>query len=126
MREESRSLSDGHVCSFGFAVALDPASDSVFVVPIESDEFRYPRDGKLIVYRSQDGGESWQALSNGFPDCCYANVLRGAMALDGLDPCGVYFGTTGGSVFVSSDRGESWTRPVADLPKILCVEAFAE
>jgi hypothetical protein len=119
-------LSDGHVCSFGFAVGMDPPSGSVFILPLESDNFRFTRNAKLTVYRSQDRGASWQPLSRGLPDSCYANVLRGAMSLDALDPCGVYFGTTSGSVYASPDRGESWSRLASDLPKILCVEAFPE
>ena len=76
------------------------------------------------VYRSRDGGSSWQGFTEGLPDDCYANVLRGALAVDGRDPCGVYFGTTSGSVYGSRDRGESWSRLAVDLPKVLSVAAF--
>ena len=119
-------LGDEHRCTFGFAVDLDPASNAVFVLPLENDSLRFPHDGRLAVYRSRDGGESWLALSQGLPSQCWANVLRGAMSLDKLAPCGVYFGTTGGSVFGSADGGDSWSQLVADLPKILCVEAFED
>lgn len=119
-------LGDGHVCSFGFASGMDPASQSVFIVPLESDNFRFPHDAKLTVYRTRNAGESWQALRQGLPDSCYANILRGALSLDGLDPCGVYFGTTSGSLYASPDLGETWSRLAADLPRILCVEAFSE
>jgi photosystem II stability/assembly factor-like uncharacterized protein len=120
------TLADEHECSFGFASGMDPASGQAFIVPIEGDSFRFPHGGELTVARTADGGASWQPMRNGLPDGCYANVLRGAMALDGHDPCGVYFGTTAGSVYGSPDRGESWSRLAADLPKILCVEAFRE
>jgi photosystem II stability/assembly factor-like uncharacterized protein len=119
-------LSDGHRCCFGFASAMDPLSQSIFIVPLESDGFRYPHDAKLSVYRTRNAGANWQALRNGLPDDCYANVLRGAMTLDGLDPCGVYFGTTSGSLYASADAGESWKRLASDLPKILCVESFTD
>ena len=98
----------------------------MFALPLESDSLRFPHGSQLCVYRTQDGGESWQGLSQGLPSGCYANVLRGAMSLDAQDPCGVYFGTTSGSVYASADRGDSWDRLALDLPKILCVEAFDE
>jgi photosystem II stability/assembly factor-like uncharacterized protein len=105
---------------------MDPASQSVFIVPLESDNFRFPHDAKLTVYRTRNAGESWQALRQGLPDSCYANILRGALSLDEFDPCGVYFGTTSGSLYASTDLGETWSRLAADLPRILCVEAFSE
>jgi hypothetical protein len=117
-------LGDDHICTFGFPVAMDPASQSVFVVPMEGDSFRFPHDGRLTVYRTRNGGDSWQGFSSGLPEDCYTNVLRQALALDQCDPCGVYFGTTSGSVYGSSDRGESWSRLALDLPKVLSVEAF--
>ena len=85
-----------------------------------------PPDGKLRVYRSRTGGDEWEALTNGLPQSdCYVNVLRDAMALDTLDPCGVYFGTTGGQVYASSDSGDNWTPIVRDLPAVLSVEVQA-
>jgi photosystem II stability/assembly factor-like uncharacterized protein len=117
-------LSDEHECSFGFAVGFDPRSGAAFLVPMEGDSFRYPRDGRLAVYRSEDRGESWQAFDEGLPRDCYANVLRGAMAVDGGDPCGVFFGTTSGGVYGSENGGESWLRLASELPRVLCVEAF--
>jgi photosystem II stability/assembly factor-like uncharacterized protein len=119
-------LGDDHVCSFGFPIAMDPASQSVFVVPMEGDSFRFPHDGRLTVYRTRDGGDSWQGFSSGLPEDCYTNVLRQALALDGRDPCGVYFGTTSGSVYSSADCGETWSRIAVDLPKVLSVEAFGD
>ena len=95
----------------------------MFVVPIKSDSEHYPPDGKLRVYRSKSGGNDWEALASGLPQKdCYVNVLRDAMAVDQLDPCGVYFGTTGGQVYVSSDSGDSWTAIVRDLPPVVSVE----
>lgn len=117
-------LSDDHRCTFGFPIAMDPASQSVFVVPMESDSFRFPHDGRLGVYRSRDGGSSWSGHASGLPEDCYSNVLRQSLALDQRDPCGVYFGTTGGSVYGSADCGETWERLAVDLPKVLSVEAF--
>jgi photosystem II stability/assembly factor-like uncharacterized protein len=117
-------LSDGLRCSFGFASAMDPASDSVYLVPIEGDNFRFPHGGELRVYRSRDGGDQWEPLSNGLPDGTYGNILRGAMAVDRLDPCGVYFGTTAGAVYASPDGGDSWGQIPCTLPKVMCVEAF--
>jgi hypothetical protein len=117
-------LSDEHRCTFGFAVQMDPKSGNVYTLPIESDGFRFPHDGKLSVYRTSNGGDQWEALREGLPDDCYSNVLRGAMSLDALDPCGVYFGTTSGSVYASSDRGESWRLLLSNLPKVLSVDAF--
>ena len=109
---------------FGFTIdvhAHDP--DTVYVVPITSDEKHYPPDGRLRVYRSRTGGDQWEPLTLGLPQShCYVNVLRDAMAVDSLDPCGVYFGTTGGQVYVSSDEGDTWMPIVNDLPRVLSVE----
>ena len=109
---------------FGFAIdvhAHEP--DTVYVVPIKSDSEHYPPDGKLRVYRSRKGGDEWEALTNGLPQSnCYVNVLRDAMAVDQLDQCGVYFGTTGGQVYASSDAGDTWEPIVRDLPAVLSVE----
>jgi photosystem II stability/assembly factor-like uncharacterized protein len=77
----------------------------------------------LRVYRSRSGGNEWEALTNGLPqENCYVNVLRSAMAVDTLDSCGIYFGTTGGQVYVSPDAGDTWTTIVHDLPAVLSVE----
>ena len=105
---------------------MDPVSRSVFGVPMEGDSFRFPHDGRLTVYRTQDGGESWQGFSSGLAEDCSTNVLRQALALDERDPCGVYFGTTSGSVYGSVDRGETWSRLAVDLPKVLSVEVFGD
>ena len=109
---------------FGFPIdvhAHEP--ETVYVVPILSDSTHYPPDGKLRVYRSKTGGNEWEALTKGLPQKdCYVNVLRDAMAVDSLDECGIYFGTTGGQVYCSPDGGDSWEAIVRDLPAVLSVE----
>ena len=109
---------------FGFAIdvhAHEP--ETVYVIPIKSDSEHYVPDGKLRVFRSRSGGNEWEPLANGLPQRdCYVNVLRDAMAVDTLDSCGVYFGTTGGQVYVSADAGDSWLAIVRDLPSVLSVE----
>jgi len=110
---------------FGFPIdvhAHEP--ETVFVFPIKSDSEHFPPEGKLRVYRSRTGGNEWEPLSKGLPQRdCYVNVLRDAMSVDSLQPCGVYFGTTGGQVYGSADAGDSWTPIVRDLPAVLSVEA---
>jgi photosystem II stability/assembly factor-like uncharacterized protein len=109
---------------FGFVIdvhAHEP--DTVYVVPIKSDSEHYPPEGKLRVYRSRTGGDEWEPLTKGLPQSdCYVNILRDAMAVDSLEPCGVYFGTTGGQVYGSADSGDTWTAIVRDLPPVLSVE----
>ncbi len=109
---------------FGFPIdvhAHEP--ETIYVVPIKSDSEHFPPDGKLRVYRSRTGGNEWEALTNGLPQRdCYVNVLRDAMAVDSLDPCGLYVGTTGGQVYGSADGGERWEPIVRDLPAVLSVE----
>ena len=109
---------------FGFVIdvhAHEP--DTIYVVPIKSDQEHYPLDGKLRVYRSRSGGNEWEELSRGLPEKnCYVNVLRDAMAVDSLDSCGVYFWTTGGQVYVSADSGDSWMPIVRDLPPVVSIE----
>jgi len=109
---------------FGFVVdvhAHEP--ETIYVVPIKSDSEHFPIDGKLQVYRSRTGGNEWEPLTKGLPQSdCYVNVLRDAMAVDSLDSCGVYFGTTGGQVYVSPDAGDNWSPIVRDLPAVLSVE----
>ena len=109
---------------FGFPIdvhAHEP--ETIYVVPIKSDSEHYPPEGKLRVYRSKSGGNEWEALTKGLPQSdCYVNVLRDAMAVDSLDKCGVYFGTTGGQVYGSANSGDSWTPIVRDLPAVFSVE----
>src|SRR6201981_1601106 len=109
---------------FGFVIdvhAHEP--ETIYVVPIKSDGEHYVHEGKLRVFRSKTGGNEWEALTKGLPQKdCYVNVLRDAMAVDSLDKCGVYFGTTGGQVYVSANSGNSWKAIVHDLPAVLSVE----
>jgi photosystem II stability/assembly factor-like uncharacterized protein len=109
---------------FGFPIDIHAHEpDTIYVVPIKSDSEHFPPEGKLRVYRSRTGGNEWEALTNGLPQSnCYVNVLREAMAVDTLDSCGVYFGTTGGQVYGSADAGDTWAPIVRDLPAVLSVE----
>jgi len=109
---------------FGFVIDVHSHEpETIYVVPIKSDGEHYPPEGKLRVYRSRSGGNEWEALTNGLPQSnCYVNVLRDAMAVDSLDSCGVYFGTTGGQVYASADAGDTWNPIARDLPAVLSVE----
>jgi len=122
--ESWREVSDNLPTDFGFVIdvhAHEP--DTIYVVPIKSDSEHYPLDGQLRVYRSRTGGGEWEALTKGLPQRdCYVNVLRDAMAVDSLDQCGIYFGTTGGQVYGSADGGDTWNAIVRDLPPVLSVE----
>jgi photosystem II stability/assembly factor-like uncharacterized protein len=110
---------------FGFVIdvhAHEP--ETIYVVPNKRDSEHFPADGQLRVWRSRTGGNDWEALTNGLPqENCYVNVLRDAMAVDTLESCGVYFGTTGGQVYASADAGDTWSAIVRDLPPVLSVEA---
>jgi photosystem II stability/assembly factor-like uncharacterized protein len=117
-------VGEGLPSDFGFPIdvhAHEP--ETVYVVPITSDSVHVPPDGRLRVYRSRTGGGDWEPLTEGLPqEHCYVNVLRDAMAVDRLEDCGVYFGTTGGQVYCSPDGGDSWATIVRDLPAVLSVE----
>ncbi len=119
-----REISGNLPTDFGFAIdvhAHEP--ETLYVVPIKSDSEHFPVDGQLRVYRSRSGGDEWEPLTKGLPQSnCYVNVLRDAMAVDSLDSCGVYFGTTGGQVYASNDSGNNWQAIVHDLPAVLSVE----
>jgi photosystem II stability/assembly factor-like uncharacterized protein len=115
-------LSDGHRCSFGFASAMDRKANRVFVVPLEGDNFRFPREGRLAVYYCDDGTH-WKQSTRGLPENCFTAVLRGSMAAD--QQGGVYFGTASGTVYGSDDCGESWREIATGLPRIMSVEAYA-
>jgi hypothetical protein len=109
---------------FGFAIdvhAHEP--ETIYVLPIKSDSEHFVPEGRLRVYRSRSGGNEWEALCTGLPQSnVYLNVLRDAMSVDQLDPCGVYFGTSGGQVYASADAGDNWSPIVRDLPAVLSVE----
>jgi len=109
---------------FGFAIDVHTHEpETIYVVPIKSDSEHFPPDGKLRVFRSRSGGNEWEPLTKGLPQSnCYVNVLRDAMAVDSLDSCGIYFGTTGGQVYVSPDAGDTWMPIVENLPPVLSVE----
>ena len=119
-----REVSGNLPTDFGFVIdvhAHEP--ETIYVVPIKSDSEHYVHEGKMRVYRSRTGGNEWEALTKGLPQKdCYVNVLRDAMAVDSLDKCGVYFGTSGGQVYASADAGETWNAIVRDLPGVLSVE----
>ena len=109
---------------FGFVTAVHAHEpETVYVIPIKSDSEHYPPDDRLRVYRSRTGGNEWEPLTKGLPQRnCYVNVLREALAVDSLDSCGIYFGTTDGEIFVSANGGDAWTAAVRDLPPVLSVE----
>lgn len=118
---------NGLSSGFGFPVVIDRGGRAIFAAPQESDERRVPVGGALQVFRSTDGGDSWRPASQGLPGAhAYGTVLRGAMAMDALDPPGVYFGTTAGTVHASRDLGESWTNLPVALPRVLHLSAWAE
>jgi len=122
--ESWREISGNLPSDFGFVIdvhAHEP--ETAYVIPIKSDSQHFPPEAKLRVYRSRTGGNEWEALTNGLPQRdCYVNVLRDAMSVDKLDPCGVYFGTTGGQVYASANAGDSWEPIVRDLPRVMSVE----
>jgi photosystem II stability/assembly factor-like uncharacterized protein len=122
--ESWQEVSGNLPSDFGFVIdvhAHEP--ETIYVVPIKSDSEHFPPDGKLRVYRSRSGGNEWEELNKGLPEKdCYVNVLRDAMAVDSLESCGVYFGTTGGQVYCSADGGDNWAPIVHDLPAVLSVE----
>jgi photosystem II stability/assembly factor-like uncharacterized protein len=119
-----REISGNLPSDFGFPIEVHAHEpETVYVVPIKSDSEHYPPEGKLRVYRSRVGGNDWEPLTAGLPqENCYVNVLRDAMSADRLDSCGIYFGTTGGQVYVSPDGGDNWRAIVRDLPPVVSVE----
>lgn len=123
--ESWHEISGNLPSDFGFPIAVHAHEpETVYVVPITSDSHHFPPEGKLRVYRTRSGGNEWEALTTGLPQSnCYVNVLRNALAVDTLESCGVYFGTTGGQVYGSADSGDTWMPIVHDLPPVLSVEA---
>lgn len=122
--DQWHEVSDNLPSDFGFPIVVHAHEpETIYVVPITSDYYHYPPDGKLRVYRSRTGGNDWEALTEGLPqENCYVNILRDAMSTDTLQNCGIYFGTTGGQVYASNNDGDSWQAIVHDLPKVLSVE----
>jgi photosystem II stability/assembly factor-like uncharacterized protein len=119
-----REVSGNLPSDFGFPIDVHAHEPQwIYVVPIKSDSEHYPPEGKLRVYRSKTGGGEWEALTKGLPqENCYVNILRDAMAVDQLEDCGIYFGTTGGQVYCSPNGGDSWAPIARDLPAVLSVE----
>ncbi len=119
-----REISGDLPTDFGFPIAVHAHEpETIYVVPIKSDSEHYVPDGKLRVYRSRTGGDEWEPLTKGLPQAnCFHNILRDSMAVDSLDPCGIYFGTSGGQVYGSADGGDSWKPIAKDLPAVLSVE----
>jgi hypothetical protein len=118
------SITEGLPSTFGFPIAVDPDDpDMIFTIPLNGDsQGRFPPDAAAAVWRSCDGGDTWQAMRGGLPQTgCYFTVLRQAMT---ADQSGVYFGTNSGSVFASADDGESWQEIARHLPTILSVETL--
>ncbi len=122
--DSGQEVSGNLPTDFGFAIDVHTHEpETIYVVPIKSDSEHFPPDGKLRVFRSRSGGNEWEPLTKGLPQSnCYVNVLRDAMAVDSLDSCGIYFGTTGGQVYISPDAGDTWMPIVENLPPVLSVE----
>jgi photosystem II stability/assembly factor-like uncharacterized protein len=109
---------------FGFPIVAHPSQpDTAFVIPLRADLTRWPVDGALRVYRTDDGGSHWRPVGNGLPDGVYVSILRDGFSSAGDTPLGLYFGTTAGSVFASPDEGEHWELVTSHLPRILSVVA---
>jgi serine/threonine protein kinase len=121
--ENWHDIANGVPSDFGFAMITHPRNpDCVYIVPVESDEFRCACDGRLRVYRTRNGGASWEPLSRGLPQkSAYETVLRDAMTADSLDPVGIYFGTRSGQLFGSRDEGRTWQKILEGLPSVVCV-----
>ena len=119
-----QDIANGVPSDFGFAMVIDHLdANTVYIVPLESDEFRCTPEAKLRVYRTRNAGESWEALTNGLPqENAFETVLRDGLAGDTLNPMGLYFGTRSGKLFGSKDSGESWAAIMEGLPAIVCVK----
>jgi photosystem II stability/assembly factor-like uncharacterized protein len=122
-----KDIANGVPSDFGFPIVVHPHDpDTAYIVPLESDQFRVTPEGRLRVYRTRDGGGSWEALTNGLPQKdALETVLRDAMDADPLNPAGIYFGTRSGAVYGSADGGSHWNSVLGGLPPIVCVKAYA-
>lgn len=120
-----KDIANGVPSDFGFCLGIHPEDpDTAYIVPLHSDMFRCTPDGKLRVYRTRDAGKSWQPLTRGLPQKnALETVIRDAMAVDSLDPAGIYFGTRSGKLYGSRDEGRSWALLQEGLPPIVCVKA---
>jgi hypothetical protein len=118
-------IANGVPSDFGFAMQMHPHDpDTVFIVPLESDEFRCTPEGRLRVYRTTNAGDHWEALTDGLPqENAYETVLRDGMSADSLDPAGIYFGTRSGKLYGSADGGDSWNEIADGFPPVVCVRA---
>lgn len=119
------SIEAGLPSTFGFpAVAHPREADTLYLFPLNGDiAGRFAPEGRAAVWRSRDGGASWSDLRAGLPQkAAFLTVLRQAMAAEDTDPVALYFGSTSGALFASSDEGESWRALARDLPSILSVE----
>jgi serine/threonine protein kinase len=116
-------IANGVPSDFGFAMIMHPRNpDYVYIVPVESDQFRCACDGRMRVYRTRNGGASWEPLARGLPQKrAYETVLRDAMTVDSFDPVGIYFGTRSGQLFGSRDEGRTWEKILEGLPAVVCV-----
>ena len=123
--ESWKDIANGIPSDFGFAMVMHPHNpDCVYILPVESDEFRCTADGRLRVYRTRNAGASWEPLTRGLPQKrAYETVLRDAMTVDSLDPHGLYFGTRSGQVYGSTDEGKTWERILEGLPAVVCVKS---
>jgi photosystem II stability/assembly factor-like uncharacterized protein len=120
-----QDIARGVPSDFGFAMTIHPHEpDTVYIIPIKSDQVRVSPEGKLRVYRTRNGGRSWEALTRGLPQRhAYDIVLRDGLTTDSLDPAGIYFGTRNGKLYASNDNGGSWRLAMDGLPSITCVRA---
>jgi serine/threonine protein kinase len=120
-------IANGVPSDFGFAMVMHPRDpDTVFILPIESDEFRCTPEGRLRVYRTRNAGASWEPLTRGLPQKgAFETVLRDALTADSLDPAGIYFGTRNGELYASIDDGKTWKKLLGGLPPIVCVKSVA-
>jgi serine/threonine protein kinase len=123
--ESWTDIANGVPSDFGFAVLMHPRNpDCVYIIPVESDEFRCACDGRLRVYRTRTAGASWEPLMRGLPQKrAYETVLRDALAADSFDPAGIYFGTRSGQLFGSQDEGRTWKKILEGLPAVVCVRS---